>query len=492
MWPTARRLLLGIALIASASAVLLLSDRGTGRSRRAQEQVRVAILQHASQPIIDEGVRGMILGLAEAGYVEGRNLEIRRYNAENDVATANTIAAEITAADFDLLLTATTVSLQAVANANQGRQRRHVFALVTDPAAAGVGVGADDPLDHPPYMTGYGTMQPVAEAIAIATSMLPGLEVVGIPWNAGEVNSEIATGLAKAAAAARGVEVLEAPVENTAAVGEAVASLVARGAQAIWSPGDVTVLTALDTAVAQARTARVPVFTNIPGSTDQGSLFDVGADYLEVGRRAGRLAARVLAGVDPATIPVENVVPERITINEAALQGLRDPWRFPDAVVSRARAAEEARAALRRPDRQVRIDLLEYVEVQDTEDAERGIRDGFRDAGWVEGRDFVLRKRIAQGDMPTLPALVDAAVTERTDLIMTLSTPTLQAALSRGGDTPIVFTFCASGVAAGAGASDEDHLPNVTGVPTESPYPELVALAREALPSLRRIGTLVV
>ncbi len=285
---------------------------------------------------------------------------------------------------------------------------------------------------------------------------------------------------------------LEAGVENTAAVGEAVASLVARGAQAIWSPGDVTVLTAIDSAVAQARAGRIPMFTNIPGSSEQGTLFDVGANYLEVGRQAGLLAGRVLSGEDPATIPVENLVPERVTINEAALDGLRDPWRFTEALLRQARADSGATRSRPPPGRRFQIDLLEYVEVQDVEDAERGIRDGFRDAGWVDGRDFVIRKRIAQGDMPTLPALVDAAITEGTDLIMTLSTPTLQAALARGRDTPIIFTFCASGVAAGAGTSNDDHLPNVTGVPSASPYTELVELAREAMPGLRRVGTLVV
>jgi ABC-type uncharacterized transport system substrate-binding protein len=94
--------------------------------------------------------------------------------------------------------------------------------------------------------------------------------------------------------------------------------------------------------------------------------------------------------------------------------------------------------------------------------------------------------------MPTLSALVDAALTEGTDLLMTLSTPTLQAAIARGKGRPIVFTFCASGVAAGAGKSDTDHLPNVTGVPSASPYEELLAITREAIPRVKRIGTLVV
>ncbi len=181
MWPTLRRLLLGFALIVLASAVLLLSDRNRNRPSASQTLRRIAILQHASQPVLDEGVRGMIEGLAEGGFVEGRNLEIRRYNAENDVATANTIAVEITTAPNDLILTATTVSLQAVANANQRRGRLHVFALVTDPFASGVGISRDNPLDHPPYMVGYGTMLPVVKALEIAITMFPELGSVGIP-----------------------------------------------------------------------------------------------------------------------------------------------------------------------------------------------------------------------------------------------------------------------------------------------------------------------
>jgi len=139
-----------------------------------------------------------------------------------------------------------------------------------------------------------------------------------------------------------------------------------------------------------------------------------------------------------------------------------------------------------------RIDLLEYVTVQDVEDAEVGIRAGFDEVGLVPGRDFELRIRSAQGDMPTLPALVDAALGDGSDLLMTLSTPTLQAAIRRGKGVPIVFTFVADAIIAGAGTSADAHLPNVTGVTTASPYEELVSVARECLPALRRAGTLVV
>jgi len=139
-----------------------------------------------------------------------------------------------------------------------------------------------------------------------------------------------------------------------------------------------------------------------------------------------------------------------------------------------------------------RIDLLEYVNVLDVEDSEVGIRAGLAGAGLAEGRDFELRIRNAQGDMPTLSTLVDAAISDGTDLVMTLSTPTLQAALRRAKDVPVVFSFVSDAVAAGAGTSAQDHLPNVTGVTTASPYAELVSVARECLPRLRRAGTLFV
>lgn len=138
------------------------------------------------------------------------------------------------------------------------------------------------------------------------------------------------------------------------------------------------------------------------------------------------------------------------------------------------------------------IHLIEYTNILDVEDSERGIRDGFREAGLLEGRDFLLTVRNAQGDMVTLGSLVDTAVSEGADLLMTMSTPTLQTAVKRGGGRPIIFTLVASAVAAGAGKSNQDHLPNVTGVVTTSAYEELVATIRECLPHAKRVGTLFV
>lgn len=138
------------------------------------------------------------------------------------------------------------------------------------------------------------------------------------------------------------------------------------------------------------------------------------------------------------------------------------------------------------------VNLVEFNNVVDVEEAEHGVLTGLKEAGLVEGRDYAIRIRNAQGDMGTVNSLIDAAITEGADMLITLSTPTLQAALQRARNLPVVFTYVASGVQAGAGRTDEDHLPNVTGVYLGAAYGELLALIRETFPSIRTMGTLFV
>jgi ABC-type uncharacterized transport system substrate-binding protein len=138
------------------------------------------------------------------------------------------------------------------------------------------------------------------------------------------------------------------------------------------------------------------------------------------------------------------------------------------------------------------IQLIEFTNILDVEDSERGIHDGFKEAGLVEGRDFNLTVRNAQGDMVILSSMIDTAVSTGADLLMTMSTPTLQAAIKRAKNRPIVFTFLASAIVAGAGKSDEDHLPNVTGVLTQGATNELIALLHQCLPRAKTLGTLFV
>jgi ABC-type uncharacterized transport system substrate-binding protein len=505
IWYAVKRLALAFALIALASAALLFSDRDRRTADAAAGRVRrVAIVQHASTPVLDAGVKGMIAGLAESGFTAGDRITLQTYNAQGDLATGNAIARQVTAGGFDLVLTSSTPSMQAVANANRAGRTLHVFGLVADPFGAGIGLDAARPLQHPRQIVGLGSFLPVDEAFALARRALPSLATVGIAWNPSESNSEAFTRKAREACRTIGITLIEANVESTSGVAEAVASLASRGAQALFIGGDNTMMSALASAVAAARTARIPVFTIMPGAADRGTLLDVGLDFHELGRLTGLLAARVLGGVDPATIPIRDVqdeVPRRVVVNTVATRGLRERWVIPadlarDAtvLVDESGMHERTPAAAARPAlaRTWRLHLVEFNNVLDVEESEGGVLAGLTEAGLVEGRDYVKTVRNAQGDMATVSSLIDAAVVDQADLLITFSTPTLQAALQRARRVPIVFTYLASPIAAGAGTSDTEHLPNVTGVYMAAAFKEMLAIIRATLPAARTLGTLYV
>lgn len=374
---TARKLSLGVLLIAAAAGVLLYSDLGS-RNRAAAPAAaagstgtrRVAVVQHASQVVIEDGLRGVLEALAQRGYAVGGRLQLRRFNAEGDLPTAAAIAREVTSGGYDLVITLTTLSLQTVANANKtGGQVPHVFGLVSDPYGAGVGIDRQNHLNHPAYLTGYGSIQPVKAAFTLARQMRPDLKTVGIVWNPSESNSLAQTVIARAVCKELGITLVEVSAESSANVAEAAAALVSRGVEAIWISGDVTVLVAADAVIATAKRAKIPVFTVIPPTADKGALFDLGANYIEIGRATGSLAADVLDGRSPAGVPVENLVPEMLVINRLALDGLKDRWQIPDAVAEGAavtidatgRHTREVAAGPAPLPQTLRVDLIEYL-----------------------------------------------------------------------------------------------------------------------------------
>jgi len=341
-----KKLILGLALIVGAVVVLLYSDLD---SRRVEVHgknrvVRVAMVQQISIPALDDGMTGALDALKDRGYSDGGRMALRKYNAQGDIGTANAIAKEVTSSDFSLILSFSTVSLQTISNANRFATppRLHVFGLVSDPYAVGVGVSRDNHMSHPPYMTGVGSLAPVQDAFEMARRMQPALKRVGLVWDPSESNSVVTTTLARKVCASMGITLVEANAENSTAIGEATASVLSRGVQAIWVSPDLIASHGLQLIVSKAKLAQVPVFTSIPSSGVSGALFELGADYEAIGRVVGNLAADVLDGRNPATVPVENVEPIQLKVNKLALKELRGNWKIPADVVERANVVVDA------------------------------------------------------------------------------------------------------------------------------------------------------
>ena len=331
-----RKFLLGCVIVLAAAATLLFSDLGRRRSAEARKVFRVAIFQNSSRVILDQSSAGVLAGLQEGGFTPGQNLEVTRFNPEGDTADRAAIAQTIVNGGFDMVVTVSTVCLQAMANANRDGRVIHVFCTVTDPYSAGVGLKKDLPRQRPRHLTGVATFQPVRETFLLIHQIRPDLARVGVVWCPTEVCSEQCLAVARKTCAELGITLEEANVFSTAEVQEAVRAMTAKGVQAMWIGGDNVVEQVVPSVVQVCQEAKIPFFDNGPESVKDGAYLAMGADYFQVGRVAGRKAARILAGADPAGEPIENAVPGRIAVNLATAAALDPGWRIPANIVAGA------------------------------------------------------------------------------------------------------------------------------------------------------------
>ena len=140
------------------------------------------------------------------------------------------------------------------------------------------------------------------------------------------------------------------------------------------------------------------------------------------------------------------------------------------------------------------VALIRAADWMGSEWGEDAIKLGLRESDLEDGRDYELRISSAQGDLATLPSLIDAAIDAKARVIVTLQDATLQAAVQRAKAVPIVFNLLSDPFAAGAGTTDSNHLPNITGVYSpgfgDPEQVRRVELIRRIVPKARRVGIL--
>ncbi len=156
--------------------------------------------------------------------------------------------------------------------------------------------------------------------------------------------------------------------------------------------------------------------------------------------------------------------------------------------------AGKAGAASSAPAAPATVALIRAADWIGSEWSEDALRVGLQEEGLEPDRDYVFKSSSAQGDLATLPNLLDAALDQKAKVIVTLQDATLQVAVKRVKDTPIVFHILSDPFAAGAGTSDSVHLPNVTGVYSpgfgDPEQERRVALIKRLVPKVKRVGVL--
>jgi len=117
------------------------------------------------------------------------------------------------------------------------------------------------------------------------------------------------------------------------------------------------------------------------------------------------------------------------------------------------------------------------------------LRQGLRDLGYQEGRDYLIEPRWADGKSERLPALARELVAAKVDVICTAGTQASRAARDATTTIPVVFANVAFPVQQELVASYAHPGGNVTGVAFIGPeYGKRLELLKEAMPRLARVA----
>jgi len=119
-------------------------------------------------------------------------------------------------------------------------------------------------------------------------------------------------------------------------------------------------------------------------------------------------------------------------------------------------------------------------------------RDGFRELGYVEGRNILIEYRWAEGQYERFPALIAELVALKVDLIVTAGTPASLAVKKAAPSLPLVMVAVGDPVGVGLVASLARPGGNATGLSSIAPELEgkRLELLREVAPKLSHIAVL--
>jgi putative tryptophan/tyrosine transport system substrate-binding protein len=147
-------------------------------------------------------------------------------------------------------------------------------------------------------------------------------------------------------------------------------------------------------------------------------------------------------------------------------------------------------AARAQPSRMKRIGALVIGNV-DVPSFLKELREGLNEFGRIDGQDYAIELRSAEGELSRLPALASELVRLKVDVIVALYTPCALAAKEATRDIPIVI-LAGDPVVTGLVASLSRPGANVTGLSQMGgeAHAKCVELFRDMLPSARRIAAI--
>jgi putative tryptophan/tyrosine transport system substrate-binding protein len=262
----------------------------------AADNKKIAISMIIEAPQLLQTKDGVLTGLSERGFSDGKNLSVEYQTANGNMPTQQQIARKFVGEVPDVIVAITTPTTQAMVAAT--KDIPIVFATVIDPVKAKVISKYDKPGGN---VTGVSDAPPIAQQLRLIREILPNLKKLGFIYNPSLDSSKATLEWINEHGKPLGIEVVESPAPTANEVIPAARKLVGK-VDAIFIPNDTTVVASIEAIVKIGEETKTPIFTGETRGVERGGIASVGLNYTEVGRLAGHMVAEVLNGKKPGDI----------------------------------------------------------------------------------------------------------------------------------------------------------------------------------------------
>ena len=128
------------------------------------------------------------------------------------------------------------------------------------------------------------------------------------------------------------------------------------------------------------------------------------------------------------------------------------------------------------------VDTPQLLEVRD------GMIKHLGELGYVQGKNLTVEYKSAQGDFANAQQIARQFAGESLDVIVPITTPSAQAVVAATKTTPVVFSTVTDALKARVVPKLQQPGGNVTGVTDWVPIDRQIALVREIVPGMKRLG----
>lgn len=138
----------------------------------------------------------------------------------------------------------------------------------------------------------------------------------------------------------------------------------------------------------------------------------------------------------------------------------------------------------------IKIGIMQIVDHPALNATRDGVRDVLQEVyGYVPDQDIIYDMQSAQGDVATANTIARKFVSDQVDVIVSIATPTSQAAANATKEIPIVFSAVTDPVSAGLVKDLNKPGGNVTGVSDMTPVDRQVEMLKYVFPDAKNLGT---